>query len=417
MRGEFRLLGEKVVVTGTEEEVFGKGYGRKKGRLELSLEEAAFLLETGRLQIKQLNFKEFLEHALSVSPRFGVRYLVYRDLKDRGYAVQPAGGGGGRGGGGVGFWLYPRGAKPGEKPAKYFIRIFSELDFLALSELGELLALAENMRKESILAVVDAESDVTYYELKEAKFEGLQGEKKAGKRERGEEEEEQEEEQEVEQEVEQEEEQGKEEKKKAKVSLLGDRVVLLDSGLAESLYKKHFYGKLTKERRLLLSFVEATYLSKAGLLETSFKQFVEHATAVESDFLEKYAVYEDLRANGLVVKTGFKFGSHFRVYKAGQQKHSSYLIHVLPKEHIFSLPELSRAVRLAHGVRKRMIFAHQTFREQTFRKSLIKSNNASLQPFKKSLIKNASLQPFRKSLIKNASLQKVFYVEVGRKKL
>ena len=396
MRGEFRLLGEKVVVTGTEEEVFGKGYGRKKGRLELSLEEAAFLLETGRLQIKQLNFEEFLERALSVSPRFGVRYLVYRDLKDRGYAVQPAGGGGGRGGGrgggGVGFWLYPRGAKPGEKPAKYFIRIFSELDFLALSELGELLALAENMRKESILAVVDAESDVTYYELKEAKFEGLQGEKKEGKRERGEEE------------VEQEEEQGKEEKKKAKVSLLGDRVVLLDSGLAESLYKKHFYGKLTKERRLLLSFVEATYLSKAGLLETSFKQFVEHATAVESDFLEKYAVYEDLRANGLVVKTGFKFGSHFRVYKAGQQKHSSYLIHVLPKEHIFSLPELSRAVRLAHGVRKRMIFAHQTFREQTFRKSLIKSNNASLQIF-------------RKSLIKNASLQKVFYVEVGRKKL
>ena len=400
MRGEFRLLGEKVVVTGTEEEVFGKGYRRKKGRLELSLEEAAFLLETGRLQIKQLNFEEFLERALSVSPRFGVRYLVYRDLKDRGYAVQPAGGGGGRGGGrgggGVGFWLYPRGAKPGEKPAKYFIRIFSELDFLALSELGELLALAENMRKESILAVVDAESDVTYYELKEAKFEGLQGEKKAGKRERGEEEEEQE--------VEQEEEQGKEEKKKAKVSLLGDRVVLLDSGLAESLYKKHFYGKLTKEKRLLLSFVEATYLSKAGLLETSFKQFVEHATAVESDFLEKYAVYEDLRANGLVVKTGFKFGSHFRVYKAGEKKHSSYLIHVLPKEHIFSLPELSRAVRLAHGVRKRMIFAHQTFREQTFRKSLIKSNNASLQTFKK-------------SLIKNASLQKVFYVEVGRKKL
>ena len=403
MRGEFRLLGEKVVVTGlegAEADLVGKGYGRKKGRLELSLEEAAFLLETGRLQIKQLNFKEFLERALSVSPRFGVRYLVYRDLKDRGYAVQPAGGGGGRGGGrgggGVGFWLYPRGAKPGEKPAKYFIRIFSELDFLALSELGELLALAENMRKESILAVVDAESDVTYYELKEAKFEGLQGEKKAGKRERGEEEEEQE--------VEQEEEQGKEEKKKAKVSLLGDRVVLLDSGLAESLYKKHFYGKLTKERRLLLSFVEATYLSKAGLLETSFKQFVEHATAVESDFLEKYAVYEDLRANGLVVKTGFKFGSHFRVYKAGEKKHSSYLIHVLPKEHIFSLPELSRAVRLAHGVRKRMIFAHQTFREQTFRKSLIKSNNASLQPFKK-------------SLIKNASLQKVFYVEVGRKKL
>jgi len=57
------------------------------------------------------------------------------------------------------------------------------------------------------------------------------------------------------------------------------------------------------------------------------------------------------------VKTGFKFGSHFRVYTARQQKHSSYLIHVLPEEHVFSIPELSRAVRLAHGVKKRMIFA------------------------------------------------------------
>ncbi len=116
------LSGEKVIVASSEANILGKGYGRKKGWLELSLEEAAFLLETGKIEIKEekekeLNLEDFLKHALDVSPKFG---LLYKDLKERGFAVQP---------GGVDFWLYPRGAKPGEKPARYFLRILSERDF------------------------------------------------------------------------------------------------------------------------------------------------------------------------------------------------------------------------------------------------------------------------------------------------
>ena len=104
--------------------------------------------------------------------------------------------------------------------------------------------------------------------------------------------------------------------------------------------------------------VEAAYLiKKNGLLELSFEPFIQHAITVERDFMRKYAVYEDLRERGLTVKTGFKFGSHFRVYKAPQQKHSLDLIQVLPEEYVFPMPELARTVRLAHGVKKRMIFA------------------------------------------------------------
>lgn len=323
MQGE--LSGGKVVVAGSEAGILAKGYGRKKDRLELSLEEAAFLFETGKIsrikegEERELNLEEFLKHALDISPEFGLRYLVYRDLKERGYVVQP---------GGVDFWLYPRGAKPGEKPARYFIRILSERGFLSLKELDALLILARNMRKEPIIAVVDEESDVTYYEVKEAKFEFV--EKWEGKA---------------------------EEIRKAKATLLGDRVVLWDTDLAKSLHINNFYGKLTKEKRLLLSLVEAAYLMKKNVLEIDTGQFIEYASSIESDFLDKYVVYEYLREKGLIIKTGFKFGSHFRVYKAANQKHSSYLIHVLPEEHVFSMPELSRAVRLAHGVKKRMIFA------------------------------------------------------------
>nr|MCR5852925.1 tRNA-intron lyase [Methanophagales archaeon] len=88
-----------------------------------------------------------------------------------------------------------------------------------------------------------------------------------------------------------------------------------------------------------------------------FPQFVKHASAVDECFSAKFAVYEDLRERGLIPKTGFKFGSHFRVYEASCDKHSAFLVHVLPAEHTFSTHELARAVRLAHGVRKRMLFA------------------------------------------------------------
>jgi tRNA-intron endonuclease len=38
--------------------------------------------------------------------------------------------------------------------------------------------------------------------------------------------------------------------------------------------------------------------------------------------------------------------------------HSEYLVHTIPKDHVFLPPVLSRAVRLAHSVRKEMIFAY-----------------------------------------------------------
>ncbi len=326
------LSGGKVIVTGSEADAVAKRDGRRRGQLEL--EEAAGLLETDKIAIRdeegsEIDPDEFLKRALAISPEFGLRYLVYNDLKERGYVVQP---------GGVDFWLYPRGVKPGEKPARYFIRILSESDTISLKKIVELLVLARNMRKEPIIAVVDEESDITYYEVKDAKFEKSEARKE-------------------------------ELKIKVKASLFGDRVVIWDADLADTLYRTHFYGNLTKEKRLLLSFLEAAYLMRKGMLEIEvapqlatlnsqpFEQFIEYASTIEADFADKYAVYADLMEKGQMVKTGFKFGSHFRVYKAMQLKHSLFLVHVLSEEHVFTLPELSRAVRLAHGVRKRMIFA------------------------------------------------------------
>jgi tRNA-intron endonuclease len=66
-------------------------------------------------------------------------------------------------------------------------------------------------------------------------------------------------------------------------------------------------------------------------------------------------VYKELISNGLIVKTGFKYGCNFRAYRGSMDDHSDFLIHVLERE--VEWYEISRAVRLAASVRKEMIFA------------------------------------------------------------
>jgi len=75
-----------------------------------------------------------------------------------------------------------------------------------------------------------------------------------------------------------------------------------------------------------------------------------------------YAVYEDWRKRGYVVKTGFKFGTHFRIYFPGASPvkedkwiHSKHVLHVFPREQKLLISEWARAVRVAHGVKKTFI--------------------------------------------------------------
>ncbi len=65
---------------------------------------------------------------------------------------------------------------------------------------------------------------------------------------------------------------------------------------------------------------------------------------------------EDLRARGIIAKTGFKYGSHFRAYDGNPRTHhAKYLVHALPSGYRGMWPEVSRAVRLAHGVKKQLL--------------------------------------------------------------
>ena len=98
----------------------------------------------------------------------------------------------------------------------------------------------------------------------------------------------------------------------------------------------------------------------------SFKKFYDYAMGIDERFAERYRVYEDMREKGLLVRTGFKFGCDFRVYERGvnlkrgpksQKEHTKWTVFCVPEDYTCSFQELSRAVRLAHNIRAKMLWA------------------------------------------------------------
>ncbi len=210
--------------------------------------------------------------------------------------------------------MYPRGGAPKKTPSKYWVRALSER---AVFDLAELLGRAEEaaaVRKTLLLGLVDEESDLTYYSVREAQPRGHQP---ATLR-----------------------------KADVVVHFLGDRAVVIDEVQARALHEAGFFGKIVG-RRLQLSLLETAYLLKASLVE------VRNADTDRSISLARLIK----EAKGVISKTGFKYGSHFRAYEGDPETHhAKYLVHVVPKGHRGAWPEISRAVRLAHGVKKQILF-------------------------------------------------------------
>ncbi|MGC8812623.1 MAG: tRNA-intron lyase, partial [Candidatus Aenigmatarchaeota archaeon] len=156
-------------------------------------------------------------------------------------------------------------------------------------------------------------------------------------------------------------------------------VIIWDPKAVE-LYDESGYGKPLPEEnpeRLELDLIEATFLVERNKLkvfvkENGKKNFLELADLFKvgeqrvNQFHPSYIVYRDLRNRGFLVKTGFKFGAHFRVYDRGVKlkrgpkaphEHTRFVVHAVPEEAAFSLPEMSRAVRLAHNIRATFVWA------------------------------------------------------------
>ena len=305
------------------------GVPQSGGALKLDLMEAIYLVESERLEIasegKSLGTSDLLRLAHRLSDGFEVRYLVYRELRQRGYVVK-------LGQHPLDFRVFPRGGSPNKTPSKWWVAAISERSTFDLGKLLEDLDRTTDVRKNLLLAIVDEESDVTYYEVRRVHPKVKLGSVDVARTVAG--------------------------------ILMADRVLVPDKESSVAIHGGHFFGKLIGPS-LQLSLIEATFMVELGVLklkdaktnrEVSFAALKKRARALQPDFDLRLDAFKDMKGKGLVVKTGFKYGSHFRAYEGDPGKqHARYLVHAVPKDYTAMWPEVSRAVRLAHGVKKEIL--------------------------------------------------------------
>ncbi len=136
-----------------------------KGRVALSMLEAFYLMEKGRLTIRgksgrKLTEEGFLRKARKIEQNFWVRSRVFADLRSRGYIVKTALKFG------ADFRVYDRGIKPGQDHAKWVVYPVHEGSTLTWQEFSAKNRVAHSTKKKLMVGIVDDEGDVTYYEIR-----------------------------------------------------------------------------------------------------------------------------------------------------------------------------------------------------------------------------------------------------------
>ena len=131
-----------------------------------------------------------------------------------------------------------------------------------------------------------------------------------------------------------------------------------------ALHEKSKFGKIESDF-LHLSLIEACYLQEKGRLniyEEDVKCTVGYLIDLlkEQELYGKYVVYRDLKDRGFIIKTGFKYGTDFRLYTRGRSSelgHSYYLVKVIFESYEINTLDFASYVRVAHGVNKKFLLA------------------------------------------------------------
>jgi len=109
---------------------------------------------------KQHDFEDLLTYFTQFDDRLWHKYIIYMDLRKRGYIVRTGYGDG------LEFLVYKRGADYEKDSAKYLIFPVFEGDPIELRDLDKMSRVAMSSRKELIVATVDRLSKPIYYSVK-----------------------------------------------------------------------------------------------------------------------------------------------------------------------------------------------------------------------------------------------------------
>jgi tRNA-intron endonuclease len=139
-----------------------RGYGKKDAhRLVLDLMEALLLNEISGLKVfrknKELSFNELMAYAEKQEKQFSQKYLVFSDLRKRGYLVKT---------GfkfGFDFRVYPKGKAMDESHTESVIQVIPETRTLSLNDFSRMVRMAQTLKTSLVLAVIDNENNISYF--------------------------------------------------------------------------------------------------------------------------------------------------------------------------------------------------------------------------------------------------------------
>ena len=138
------------------------------------------------------------------------------------------------------------------------------------------------------------------------------------------------------------------------------------SPLAFSLYEKSRLGE-KKNKRIEYSLVEALFLLSKNKIEifsnnkpVTEEKLLKKLKRVDKKIETKFAVFEDLRRKGYIVKTALKFGAEFRVYTKGVkpgQDHAKWILYTAKESESLNWHDFSAKNRVAHSTKKNLLLA------------------------------------------------------------
>ena len=145
-----------------------KGYGEiENNKLFLKFFESLYLLYSEKLILrknkKKIEFEDLMNICQKQDPESLTKFLIYRDLRNRGYVVKDGFGFGSD------FRVYERG-NFGEKGAKFLVFGLNEGQQEKMGNLQKKIEQITQMGKEPIIAVIERRGEVIYYKINRMNF-------------------------------------------------------------------------------------------------------------------------------------------------------------------------------------------------------------------------------------------------------
>jgi len=165
-----QLISDQTCITDKNmiHELEQKGYGEiENKKLFLQEFETLYLLYTKKLILKKgkkhFTFDSFMSLCQKTSSEVLTKFLIYRDLRNRGYVVKDGFGFGSD------FRVYERGHF-GEKGAKFLIFGLNEGQQEKIGTLQKKIQEITQMGKEPIIAVIERRGEIIYYKINKMNF-------------------------------------------------------------------------------------------------------------------------------------------------------------------------------------------------------------------------------------------------------